>query len=292
LLGANLEAEDVVSISDMTANNTASPYVLGNADTEHERLIWQAKRVGPTTERLFREAGIGAGQRVLDIGSGVGDVALLLARLVGPSGEVVGIERDEKSLARAKVRVEEAGLSNISFTRTDVAQIPHDEPFDAVVGRFILMFLPDPVATLRSLARLVRAGGAVAFQEPAWVPAMTLMAPLPLWSAVARILYETFLRSGAKPELGTALYQLFENAGLPGPIMRSEMPLGKHPDIAQWYADLFGTLRPEMQKFGLPFESVGTVETLRERLQAEVDASNSVVAFPAFVGAWAHKPAK
>ena len=52
-------------------------------------------------ERCFREAGIGKGHRVLDVGSGVGDVALLLAHIVGSSGEVVGIERDPRSISRA-----------------------------------------------------------------------------------------------------------------------------------------------------------------------------------------------
>jgi ubiquinone/menaquinone biosynthesis C-methylase UbiE len=276
-------------LATMTASTPHSHYALGNADAEHERLIWQAARVAPTTERLFREAGIGPGQRVLDIGSGVGDVALLAARLVGPSGEVVGIERDAKSIARARARVAETGLLNVSFTQTDVSQIPDNKPFDAAVGRFILMFLPDPVAVVRSFSRLIRPGGVVAFQEPSWAPALALLAPLPLWSAAASLVHETFLRSGANPELGTALYQVFEGAGLPRATMRSEMYLGKNSDIAQWYSDIVCTLRPQMQQFNLPLESVGSLDTLMERLQAAVEASKSVVSLPAFVGAWSRK---
>src|SRR4249919_4084462 len=98
-------------------------YPLGNTDAEHERLIRQAARIAPLTERFFREAGIGPGQRVLDLGSGVGDVAMLAARLVGPSGEVVGIERDGYSIARANARIADAGLPNISFTQADVNEI-------------------------------------------------------------------------------------------------------------------------------------------------------------------------
>jgi ubiquinone/menaquinone biosynthesis C-methylase UbiE len=87
----------------------------------------------------------------MDLGSGVGDVAMLAARLVESSGAVVGVERDSRSIGRARERVIEAGLRNVSFTQSDVNQIQSSEPFDAAVGRFILEFVPDPVAVLRSL---------------------------------------------------------------------------------------------------------------------------------------------
>jgi Methyltransferase domain len=66
---------------------------------------------------------------------------MLVARLVGPSDEVVGIERDPKSVAKARARVTEAGLHNVSFNESDVGEIPDGKPFDAAVGRFILMYL-------------------------------------------------------------------------------------------------------------------------------------------------------
>jgi SAM-dependent methyltransferase len=88
----------------MSGIGPTSQYALGNTDAEHERLIWQAERFAALSERLFRETGIGAGQRVLDVGSGVGDVAILAARLIGPSGEVLGVERDSRSIARARAR--------------------------------------------------------------------------------------------------------------------------------------------------------------------------------------------
>jgi tRNA A58 N-methylase Trm61 len=79
----------------MPRSHRFADYPLGHTEAEHERLIRQAARVAPITERFFREAGIGPGQRVLELGSGVGDVAMLVARIVGPLGEVVAIERDE-----------------------------------------------------------------------------------------------------------------------------------------------------------------------------------------------------
>src|SRR5467141_1363039 len=134
-------------------------YALGSTDAQQARVIRQAAVLAPFTERFFRGAGIGPGQRVLEIGSGDGNVAMLVAKLVGPSGEVVGVERDAHSIARARARMAEAGLRNVTFTQSDVSQIPAGKPFDAAVGRFILMFLPDPLAVLRSLSQLVRPGG-------------------------------------------------------------------------------------------------------------------------------------
>jgi ubiquinone/menaquinone biosynthesis C-methylase UbiE len=278
------------SSANMIVSNPTSDYSLGSTDAEHERLIRQAALFAPFTERLFREAGIGPGQRVLDIGSGVGDVAMLAARLVGPCGEVVGIERDPRSLDRARVRMAEAGLHNVSFRQTDVSEITDSRPFDAAVGRLILMHLPDPVSVLRSLSRLVRAGGVLAFQEPYWAPVLALLAPLPLCSAAAGLIHETFQQSGANMELGLALWRVFQEAGLPEPTMRLEMPLGNDPELAQACSDLILSLRPRIQQLNLSLEPLGNLDTLSERLQAEVAASNTVVAWLAPVGAWARKP--
>ena len=97
-VAATSKVSMVISHASMKANSAASDYALGNTDAEHERLIRQAKWLATPTERCFREAGIGQGQCVLDLGSGVGDVTLLLARIVGPAGEVVGVERDPRSI--------------------------------------------------------------------------------------------------------------------------------------------------------------------------------------------------
>ena len=67
-------------------------YILGHSAQELARLNAQARLVEPITRRFFQEAGIGAGMRVLDVGSGAGDVALLAAELVGSSGTVVGVD--------------------------------------------------------------------------------------------------------------------------------------------------------------------------------------------------------
>ena len=211
-------------------SHRSANYPLGNTDAEHERLIRQAARIAPITERFFREAGIGIGQRVLDLGSGVGDVAMLVARLVGPSGEVVAIERDPKAIAKASARVTEAGFHNVSFNESNVNEILDEKPFDAAVGRFILMYLPDPVATLRSISQVVRPGGVFVFQEPCWVPVLAHLASLPLWFATVSLI-DKAMRASANHDMGTELYHTFVEAGLPAPTMRMELPWERNPTL-------------------------------------------------------------
>lgn len=269
---------------------TTFDYALGYTNSEHDRLIRQAARIAPYTERLFRESGIGAGQRVLDLGSGVGDVSMLLARIVGPSGEVVGIERDASSIARAKARVAEAGFRNVNFTQADVHQIDSDKLFDASVGRFILMFLPDPASVLRSLTRLVRPGGVLAFQEPTWIPLLAVAARFPLWSKLLSSIHETFLRSGVNPEMGPALYGIFQGIGFPPPAMHMETPLGSDAKFVDLICDLFASVRPLAHRHNVSLERLGDLDTLSNRIHAELAAANTVVSFVPLVGAWARKP--
>jgi ubiquinone/menaquinone biosynthesis C-methylase UbiE len=271
----------------MTESSPTCHYALGSTDAEQRRLIRQATWLAAHTETLFREAGIGPGQRVLDLGSGVGDVALIAARLVGPLGEVVGIERDPRSIARAEARIAEAGLRNVSFTQSDAAQIPGDRPFDAAVGRYILMFLPDLVSVLRSLSRLVRPGGVLAFQEPCWKSFLQQSAHLPLWSEAASLLVETFQRSGTNTEMGPALSRVFQETGLPAPTMRRDTLFGSE----QWLPDCLHSLRLRMAELNISVQRLGAFETLSDRLQAEVKTFKTTTPLPDLISAWSRKPA-
>ena len=269
----------------MTSHPVAD-YALGSTDAEHARLIKQAAWLAPHTKRLFVEAGIGPGQRVLDLGSGVGDVSLIAANLVGPGGAVVGIERDPRSIARATARMADAGLRNVTFTKTDAGDIPNDEPFDAAVGRYILMFLPDPVSVLRSLARLVRPGGVVAFQEPDWTSFLQASARLPLWSTGASLLVETLQRTGANSQMGLILPRVFQDAGLPAPSTRYNILTGSE----SWLPDCLHSVRPKMIDLGLSLDRLGDFETLSQRLSDEVAAYTAATPLPSIVSAWSRKP--
>jgi len=271
----------------MSTPNNTNEYPLGSADSEHERLIRQAAWVSAHTERFFRRAGIGPGQRVLDLGSGVGDVALIAGRLVGPTGEVIGAERDARSIGRAAARMAELGLKHVRFTQIDVSDLPIAQPFDAAVGRYILMYLRDPVSVLRDVWRIVRPGGIVAFQDTCWKSFLEACEGLPLWRASAALMSEAFQRTGANTQMGSDLAAAFVRAGLPDPETHTDTLVGAE----RWMPELLQTLVPQIQAFKLPLASIGNLNTLCERLFDEAAARNVRVPLPAMVGAWVRKPA-
>src|SRR5215216_3225626 len=100
------------TLSRMYSKKDPDSYALGRTERETRRLILQHQIYGPITRRFFMAAGIGAGMKVLDVGSGAGDVALLLADLVGPRGRVVGVEMNPEILDTARARVASVGWTN------------------------------------------------------------------------------------------------------------------------------------------------------------------------------------
>ncbi|MFG3592399.1 class I SAM-dependent methyltransferase [Bradyrhizobium sp. RDI18] len=159
---------------------TTRQYVLGHSDMELRRLATQSAFWGELTEEVFRRAGISAGMHVLDIGSGTGDVAFLAARLVGPSGSVLGIDRSEEAVKQASARAAAEGVGWCRFSVADAGAFETDQRFDAIVGRLVLMYFPDPASTLRSLVRHLNPGGLVAFQEIVMNSIRLSVPPVPL----------------------------------------------------------------------------------------------------------------
>ena len=131
---------------------STSDYAFAGRAHEQRRLASQAEEFEPLTERLFRAAGLVPGMRVLDLGSGAGDVAILAARLVAREGEVVGVERVRPRWHRLRPALQ-SGTSNVRFIQGDAQTLDGvADAFDAAVGRLVLMYLPDPAAALRRVA--------------------------------------------------------------------------------------------------------------------------------------------
>jgi methyltransferase family protein len=118
-----------------------------------ERENLRLSILNPFTEQLLRRAGVTTGMRVLDLGCGLGDLAIMAARLVGYHGCVTAIDIDQVALDTARERAGEQGLTNTSFVHSNVDEYRPDHPFDAVIGRHILLHSSNPLSVLRTRGR-------------------------------------------------------------------------------------------------------------------------------------------
>jgi SAM-dependent methyltransferase len=268
-------------------------YPLGRTDDETQRLVRQAQIYGPITRQLFVAAGITTGMNVLDLGSGAGDVSLLLADLVGPRGRVVGVDLNPDILRTARRRVDAAGWSHVSFLDSPIADLDLQEEFDAVVGRWILMYQPDPATVLRRVTRLLRPGGVVAFLESelTMLPRSFPSGPVHEWLAE---MSRPRQGAGVFPEtsMGTKLFGTFLDAGLPAPQLRMDAPIGGGLDWPGYrlVADTMRSLLPMIESLGLATAADIGLDTLEDRLRDEVVSVNGVQVLPVVIGAWSRRP--
>jgi ubiquinone/menaquinone biosynthesis C-methylase UbiE len=267
-------------------------YVLGHTATEQLRLIRQARCLAPATEHFLRDAGIVSGMRVLDIGCGMGDVAMLVAQLVGPGGSVVSIDLDQASIETAQKRASAVGFDNTAYHQADISTFADGEPFDAIVGRLVLEFLPDPIAAICRLSRLLRSGGIMALQEPSWKVWLNYTSHLPLRMAVTTLCRDAFVAGGVNTEMELPLFQGFLAANLTSPQLRLELPIGNSPEFRSLLHDLLLAVWTRAEAHGLPLDTLGDPTTLASRLEKELDASNAFASFVALVGAFARKRAQ
>ena len=262
-------------------------YVLGSHSDELTRLDRQAAWLEPATRLLLQAAGISSGMRVLDLGTGLGHVARLAAQLVGPTAEVVGLDRAAPALAVARQRVEEAGERHVSFVEGDVTAWRGDDPFDAVVGRLVLFHLPDPVAAVRHHLHNLRARGlfvAVDFD----IGGARTDPPVGLAADAVGWIMQAFSAAGASPRIGARLGLILEEAGLER-VTTFGVQNYLTPGDPTGPALLTGVVRSlagEIVKRGIATTEEIGLETLAGRLAEELQRAHAVFLPPTVVGAW------
>ncbi len=111
------------------------------------------------SERVFPRLEVREGDKVVDVGCGFGDTAILLAKRVGPSGSVLGIDCCEAFLEFARADAAAAGVTNVTFVEGDVQGYPFDSTYDFCFSRFGTQFFENPVAGLRSMRTSLKPGG-------------------------------------------------------------------------------------------------------------------------------------
>jgi len=271
---------------------TASQYVLGHSAAELRRLIEQAAFFGDLTADVFRRAELQPGMRVLDVGCGVGDVAFLAASIAGSSGSVLGIDRSAEAVAMARQRAAQAGIEHVEFAVAEAGTFRADEPFDAIVGRLVLAYQPDPAAMLQHLATQLRKGGVMAFHECDLTTASTSTQPaLPLFTRMVGHVVETYRRANLEADMGSRLHEVFCHAGLPAPrmIAAARVESGAESLAYASVAKVVESAAPMMERLGVATIAELQLDTLEARLREETVQADAVVFMPRFVGAWTRR---
>ena len=273
--------------------NPSEDYVLGNGAQEQQRLKLQGRFLEKWTEQFLLSAGVEPGMSVLDLGGGMGDVSLLASRLVGTTGHVTAIDRDPVIInkARERVRDEERG-ANIEFIHAELLSFHAERSFDAVVGRYVLFFQPDPVAAIAHAAKQVRPQGIIVFHEMDLANRIRSYPDGTLFERMWALVAQADLRGGVWIDLGLHLTRLFLDAGLPWPTIKAAVPVGGEPGsfIYRWLTETLRSLLPRIEEFGLASAEELELDTLVARMETEAVNLQAQLIGPLQFGAWTRNP--
>ena len=208
--------------------------------------------------------------------------------MVGPDGEVVGVDQAPGAVEAARARAGERTVGNVAFHVGDPAKMTFERPFDTVVGRYVLQHQKHPATMLRALAGQARSGGVIVFHEIDW-GGPTSFPPAPTYDRCHHWGVETLRAHGTETRMGSKLHSTFVEAGLGAPSMLLEAPIGggeNGADIVRAMSDLIATLAPRIERLGVATGADIEVATLFDRMRLEAAEGASVVFGRLQIGAW------
>jgi SAM-dependent methyltransferase len=263
-------------------------HVNGSSAPEIAQLDAQAALLDSGTALLLGRIGIEAGQRVLDLGTGLGDVAFTLTDIVGPTGSIVGIHQDPRRLAAANAWRDAAGLDNVSFVQGEAGTYRDEEPFDAIVARLLLLRLPNPAEVIAHHTDALRKGGrlvAIDYDKGSIRsdPEIGLISQLAEWITAA------FRATGQDALVWTRLARLLRGAGLTDVAtfgVQNYYLTPEEPRAASFFTEIVRSMAPAIIGTGVATEDDLGLDTLRERIELERAAKKAVLVPPTLVAAW------
>jgi SAM-dependent methyltransferase len=270
---------------------THDDYVLGREAEEYDRLRWQARLWERETATLLDRAGLSPGARCLDVGSGPGETMRLMAERAGPTGQVIGVDSDERLGRDALDRLHADGLRRCDFVPADIEadDIPEslgEAGFDLVFARLLLIHLTDPVAALRRMWRWTAPGGVLVVQE---FDLRTVDVDPPL--DVVRRWHDLFAGLGSDGRLGHRLPALFRDAGIGEPDDTHVAGRLERFDTTLSYmlAATYRSARPAAVKLGVITEEEGAA-WFADLTTAVGTAGHHAALWPLLIGAYKRKP--
>jgi ubiquinone/menaquinone biosynthesis C-methylase UbiE len=213
-------------------------YLLSDSASELERLRLQARVWEPETEAWLDYLGPMTGWRCLDLGCGAMGILGPLARRVGPSGQVIGVDVDSVQLRGARAFVADNKLANVEILEADAyaSSLP-DNSFDLAHVRFLFAPVGRDAQLMNELWRLTKPRGIIAIQEPD-AAAWGCYPPSDAWNRLKAVILEAFRRSGGDFDAGQRIHAMLQERGAEDVRIRAAVvalasghPYLRHPDF-------------------------------------------------------------
>jgi SAM-dependent methyltransferase len=272
----------------MSSNNlNPTDYVLATGARAVGRLLMLDDIYAPSGKRGLARAGLKPGMHVADFGCGVGAMTRNLAKMVGPNGRATGIDLHEPQLAEAANLCAKSGLSNVAFCKADACDTKlSDNTFDLVYCRFLLIHVPDPLACLREMKRVLKPGGIIFAEDGdllsgGGVPSSAL-------DHFGGLFERLGPRKGVDYRLGRDLYHHVKRADFEDvevDIYQPAYSRGKERVFLKW----------SIEEAGEGFVGAGLVtsselENTLAQMQAASDNPDVLVLMPRMSQVWGRKP--
>lgn len=270
-------------------------YSLGVSQRETARLEAQASGMQSFMHNFLVAAGLQPGMRVLDLGSGAGDMSLAARSVVGESGSILGVDITPASLTRARERVAAAGFENVAFIEADLTRdFALDDEFNAIVGNLVLMYLPNREELLKSLTRRLRPGGIVAFGEIN-VDGGPANPASPTWDKLEGWWLQALIANGTEIRMAMKLRALLMACGLVDIdgwsfVGEASRELGATGGLRNRLA-IAQSMLPIMRRYSdAPAEELDRFDEYEAAVLREYEENGSVYIGPTGADLWASKP--
>jgi len=227
-------------------------YVLGTHDEELARLGLQHRVWLPVVLDCWHRAGVTVGKRVLDVGAGPGYATVDLAEIVGPTGEVIALERSQNFVRAMEEACRARSLTNVKIHEIDL--MTDDLPavdYDFAWCRWVVSFVNDPALLIRKLARVMPKRSLSIFHEYGHYETWRFLPRLPMQERFREHVIATWRESGGEPDGAARLSELLADNGF---AIRSARPhvfcLRPRDYMWQWPATFIEIYLPRLIQMG------------------------------------------
>jgi SAM-dependent methyltransferase len=260
-------------------------YAITSGTEDKQRLDLLAAVMRPTMLELLQRAGIASGRRCLDVGCAAGHVAIDMAKLVGPTGRVVGIDYDGSLLERARRDAAAAGLDNVEFRIADAASLAGSD-YDLAYARFLFSHVTDPDEVARVVAAVSKPHGWILVEDVDFRGCFSHPRNA-AYDRYVELYRESVRRRGGDADLGPRLPELLQHAGLTRVGFQVVQPAHMDGDGKLVSYLTLRRIREALQADGLATQA--EVDAVLAELLSFTQDPRTVVSLPRIVQAWGQR---